>query len=146
MDRFDNASSRDLMRVAPELLRLDDQALMKHLTSGSNCAADIYSLGIVLWEMTSGCVPYKELETPADIVQKVFFGGRPDIEPDHCPPEWSELIVRCWAQEPADRPSASELVSLLEDINRKVKSNPAPTESLAKKQAVQPSKAEQDRL
>ncbi|KAL6066019.1 Serine/threonine-protein kinase drkD [Balamuthia mandrillaris] len=69
--------------------------------------ADVYSFGIVLWELVTQQKPFKEeaFETLEDIFQHVVIDGdRPEI-PAACPPKLAELIKKCWHADPQVRPS-----------------------------------------
>ncbi|MEO8402442.1 MAG: protein kinase [Gammaproteobacteria bacterium] len=56
--------------------------------------ADIYSLGVVLWEMASG-------KSPRNIL-----AGESFTIPKSCPEKFSTLIIRCIDKDPRARPSA----------------------------------------
>ncbi|KAJ7392777.1 hypothetical protein OS493_010434 [Desmophyllum pertusum] len=74
--------------------------------------ADIYSLGIILWEMWYGQQAYAGVKVPT---LEAFFkliekGHRPahvkgSKEP---PPCWRELMNHCWNRNPEKRPSAQK--------------------------------------
>lgn len=72
--------------------------------------ADIYSLGIILWEMWYGQRAFKfaPAETLADFFSLVDDGYRPgDVKGCKPPPTpWKELTEKCWKGDPEERPSA----------------------------------------
>jgi serine/threonine protein kinase/tetratricopeptide (TPR) repeat protein len=76
---------------------------------------DIYSLGLVLYEMLTGAIPFRE-ETQMDTAFARLRREPEDpasLAPD-LPPELSALVLRCLARDPARRPaSARELADLL---------------------------------
>jgi serine/threonine protein kinase len=74
--------------------------------------ADIYSLGMTLWELASRETPFKDAPSPDMISCWVLRGEREDI-PDDCPKKLSSAITACWAQEPEHRPTAKELTEFL---------------------------------
>jgi len=76
---------------------------------------DVYSFGIVLWELFSRKEPYSELSASQIILQVVNKGYRPEI-PANCPPEWKKLIQSCWHQNPDNRPTMEEVFSMLKQI------------------------------
>ena len=82
--------------------------------------ADIYSFGIMLWEMWYGRQAFAEFKgTMIDFFNWVNKGYRPeDVEGDNKPPPaWKQLMSRCWLGDPEQRPSAKicnhEITTLL---------------------------------
>lgn len=71
-------------------------------------ASDIYSLGIVFWEVATGCIPYEDLDEDT-ISQGVKAGERLKI-PTDIPSDFVSIIVKSWDQEPRERPTAQELI------------------------------------
>ena len=76
--------------------------------------ADVYSYGIILWELVAREEPYKEL-TQFTIPNAVFRGERPKI-PQDCPATYASLMERCWAQRADARPTMAEVEEELEPI------------------------------
>ena len=90
-----------------------EQALGEPATPRS----DLYSLGIVLYEMLTGVVPYRADNPVAVCMKHVTEPLRPPRKVDPAiPAAVDALVVKMLAKDPADRPaSASEL---LDDIER----------------------------
>jgi serine/threonine protein kinase len=77
--------------------------------------ADIYSFALILWGLWEQKEPFAEFEHPWEVARHVLEGHRPIIPPD-CPANFRELVSQCWATDPAVRPSADQLVTMLEDL------------------------------
>ena len=70
--------------------------------------SDVWSFGVVLWEIFSGgAQPYFALSNE-EVVEHVRTGKVLQCPPG-APSELYDLMVDCWATEPDDRPSATEL-------------------------------------
>ena len=74
---------------------------------------DIYSYGVVLWEIATGKVPYSEMSTMAIYEYVVTRGWRLTI-PNDISVILQKLISRCWSRNPSDRPTFDEIVQLFE--------------------------------
>lgn len=83
---------------------------------GYSYKADIYSFGIVAWEVWTGQQPYSELPLIEIIFGVTTNGIRPPIEAVE-ESDLADLIERCWAQEPDERPTFEEILSILRDIS-----------------------------
>lgn len=78
-------------------------------------AGDIYSLGIVAWQMLSREVPFHGLHIHTVIYISVK-GTRPKDEAldDEFTGRYKELFRASWSQNVADRPSLGEIISRLD--------------------------------
>eukprot|EP01089_Gocevia_fonbrunei_P014277 TRINITY_DN3876_c0_g1_i1.p1 TRINITY_DN3876_c0_g1~~TRINITY_DN3876_c0_g1_i1.p1 ORF type:complete len:497 (+),score=74.25 TRINITY_DN3876_c0_g1_i1:52-1491(+) len=83
--------------------------------SGYTTKADVYSYGVVLWELITREEPYKGMHKPQIIVGVSKEGLRPQI-PVSCPSELAELMQECWAEDPHTRPLFSEILERLSQM------------------------------
>ena len=77
--------------------------------------SDIWSFGIVLYELiTYGRVPYTGM-TNAQVLEKIQTGYRMGC-PLNCPKQLHDIMVNCWREEPANRPTFETLQWQLEEF------------------------------
>ncbi|CAH3103741.1 unnamed protein product [Pocillopora meandrina] len=88
-----------------------------HFTSMS----DVWSFGIVLWEITTyGELPYSDITGPIALVTRLASGYRMP-RPDRCSEELYELMSSCWKENPLMRPAFSQIAQQLKNFLREVK-------------------------
>jgi hypothetical protein len=74
-----------------------------------------YSYGTLLWELVTRKMPF-EGRDPLEVWAKVREGER-EIIPSHVPSRLRNLITSCWSATPLDRPSFSEILEILKEMN-----------------------------
>uniref|UniRef100_U9T9Y8 Protein kinase domain-containing protein n=1 Tax=Rhizophagus irregularis (strain DAOM 181602 / DAOM 197198 / MUCL 43194) TaxID=747089 RepID=U9T9Y8_RHIID len=79
-------------------------------------ASDIYSIGILMWEISSGQPPFIN-KHDYDLAIKIINGMRPKIIPG-TPLEYKELMEQCWDANPTKRPDIYTLFNKIRDIYR----------------------------
>ncbi|EXX72242.1 Tpk1p [Rhizophagus irregularis DAOM 197198w] len=73
-------------------------------------SSDIYSFGIIMWEMTSGVPAFSNVPHDFDLILNICCHElRPRIV-GGTEVEYIELMKRCWDQDPEKRPSSLELI------------------------------------
>lgn len=75
-------------------------------------SADVFSFGVLVWAIMTQEEPYKEFVHSWDVAEFVLQGKRLPIR-DEWPAAYKDIITRCWAQNPRDRPTTKEIVALL---------------------------------
>ncbi|XP_028400657.1 uncharacterized protein LOC114523822 [Dendronephthya gigantea] len=106
-------TEKSMPYLAPEVL--------ENLTNRTK-KADIYSYGIMLWEMWYGTQAFTEL-MPIDKVkfrEKIADGYRPKIDQITINiPEIHAVMVRCWATEAEERHSAKKCYEIFQEMIEK---------------------------
>ena len=70
--------------------------------------SDIYSMGMVMWELTTGCKPFADVEHGINLIYKIIDGERPEITGD-TPECYASLMKECWDADPLKRPSIEKI-------------------------------------
>ncbi|XP_067943723.1 mitogen-activated protein kinase kinase kinase 21-like isoform X2 [Watersipora subatra] len=91
--------------MAPEVIRISK------FSKGS----DVWSYGVVLWELLTGELPYRGIDTLA-VAYGVAKNQLTLPIPSTCPTVFTNLMQSCWSEDPKERPQFSEIVQALEDI------------------------------
>ncbi|GBC02298.1 hypothetical protein RclHR1_04550005 [Rhizophagus clarus] len=76
--------------------------------------SDVYSVGVLLWEISSGIPPYYGIDDD-NLHWKIFQGLRENPVPD-TPTSYIDLYTDCWDGEPDNRPTMNQVVSRLNNI------------------------------
>ncbi|XP_051781411.1 mitogen-activated protein kinase kinase kinase 7 isoform X2 [Erpetoichthys calabaricus] len=85
---------------------------------GSNYSekCDVFSWGIILWEVITRRKPFDEIGGPAfRIMWAVHNGTRPPLI-KNLPKPIESLMTRCWSKDPSQRPSMEEIVKIMSHL------------------------------
>ena len=89
--------------MAPEVLRGKPYTL----------ASDIYSFSMIMWEFTSGATPFYDRAHDLQLCLSICRGERPEII-ENTPQCYIDLMKKCWDEDPLKRPSALEVLNIIE--------------------------------
>ncbi|EER95467.1 serine/threonine-protein kinase EDR1 [Sorghum bicolor] len=104
--------------MAPEVLRNEQ----------SNEKCDVYSFGVILWELATLRMPWSGMN-PMQVVGAVGFQDRRLDIPKEVDPLVARIIFECWQKDPNLRPSFAQLTSALKTVQRLVTPSHQETQS-----------------
>jgi serine/threonine protein kinase len=105
-DKSSKSIYGNLPYIAPEVI----------VGSGYTFASDIYSIAMLMWEISSGQSPFINYEHENEIVMNIINGVRPKIVPE-TPLEYKNLMKECWDADPLKRPNADALEKKMKKIH-----------------------------
>ncbi|XVE77863.1 hypothetical protein DITRI_Ditri13aG0097400 [Diplodiscus trichospermus] len=70
---------------------------------------DVYSFGLILWEMVAGTIPYEDMNPIQTAFVVVNKNVRP-VVPVDCPAAMRALIEQCWSSHPEKSPEFWQIV------------------------------------
>ncbi|XP_053463708.1 mixed lineage kinase domain-like protein isoform X1 [Nycticebus coucang] len=88
---------------------------LKNFFCKCDVQGEIYSFGIVLWEIATGKIPFEGYDVKK-ICQFVVEDRKQEPLGEDCPPVLQEIIDKCRAYEPSERPSVDEILKKLSTI------------------------------
>ncbi|OIW04384.1 hypothetical protein TanjilG_32576 [Lupinus angustifolius] len=92
--------------LAPEIIAGDPESVTETWMS------NVYSYGMVIWEMVTGEAAYSALSPVQAAVGIAACGLRPEI-PKDCPQTLKYLMTKCWHNTPSKRPHFSDILAML---------------------------------
>eukprot|EP00127_Corallochytrium_limacisporum_P000476 Clim_evm5s14 gene=Clim_evmTU5s14 len=100
--------------LAPEVLRGD---ALGGVLNKDNAPADIYGLGIILWQaLHRGKDPYPDLNATEIGWEVILKGLRPEIDEERCPRNFARLLKLTWNAQGERRPSIDQILQVLEKL------------------------------
>jgi len=90
--------------MAPELMRGEKY----------NEKIDVYSFGIMLYEMITNEIPFKELNQMQLLMEVAVKNQRPNLKSTvTCSAPLHTLMTNCWDENPKNRPSFQQIIEIL---------------------------------
>lgn len=108
-----NAGTAEWM--APEVLRNEP----------SNEKCDVYSFGVILWELCTLQQPWGGMN-PMQVVGAVGFQHRRLDIPDDVDPVIADIIRKCWLTDPRLRPSFADIMAALKPLQKPITNSHMP--------------------
>ncbi|POG83047.1 hypothetical protein GLOIN_2v382909 [Rhizophagus irregularis DAOM 181602=DAOM 197198] len=77
-----------------------------------NKKSDVYSIGVLLWEISSGRPPFCNEPYDVGLAMEILHGLREKPIPN-TPDDYTKLYTDCWNNEPDNRPTINQVVAKL---------------------------------
>src|SRR6516162_10809511 len=105
-DKPSTAIYGNLAYIAPEVIN----------GKGYTFKSDIYSIAMLMWEISSGQPPFINYEHDYDLAMNIVNGIRPNTVPG-TPLEYKNLMKQCWDADPSKRPDIRTLQKKVDELN-----------------------------
>ena len=80
-----------------------------------NSSVDVYSFGVIVWQVLRSKVPFRDMGKKAYIQEVVVGGKRPALD-RRWPLGFSQLLQKCWHEDKDARPTFSQIVGELDSL------------------------------
>ncbi|KAA6425511.1 MAG: kinase [Trebouxia sp. A1-2] len=86
-------------------------------------AADVYSFGMLMWEIYTGSSLFKGLTVGQVFFMVVYEAHRPAV-PEDCPEAFTALMTSCWKADPLERPTFQQITKDLQLLYGEARKKP----------------------
>src|SRR6185369_10282790 len=84
--------------------------------------SDIYSIGMLMWEIFAGHPLFDDRSHDADLIFQICKGLRPPILPN-MPDDCAQMMQKCWDADPSKRPNIGEIWDFAKDKLKEIHKN-----------------------
>ncbi|KAJ0105974.1 hypothetical protein Patl1_17571 [Pistacia atlantica] len=112
---------------APEVLAEQEEGSTS--TSKYSEKADVYSFGMLFFELLTGKVPFEDGHLQGDKMTRNIKAGERPLFPSGYPKYIVNLTKKCWHPTPSQRPSFSSICRILRYIKKSLVMNPEHAQS-----------------
>ncbi|PKC04129.1 kinase-like protein [Rhizophagus irregularis] len=104
--------------VKEKIPYIDPQRLKNQIIN-NNKKSDVYSVGVLLWEISSGQKPFNSYDNSCDQISLTLniLEGKREIPIIGTPDDYINIYTRCWQDNPYDRPDIHQVFSDLINLN-----------------------------
>ncbi|RIB07547.1 kinase-like domain-containing protein [Gigaspora rosea] len=92
--------------IAPEVLRGNSYTKK----------SEIFSFGIIMWEMAFFIPPFKDRTHDVHLVVDILLKGLRPLIMSSIPKIYENIMKLCWHEDPSKRPDASQLIVILDEF------------------------------
>ncbi|KAG8687535.1 hypothetical protein FRC11_007066 [Ceratobasidium sp. 423] len=101
--------------MAPELIGSDS---LNAPYGKPNFASDIYALGMTIYEIFSGTLPFFGLKREPQVILAIMNRELPERIPGVFTDELWDLLGQCWKYDAQERPTARQVLHVLHELHR----------------------------
>ncbi|CAB4418538.1 unnamed protein product [Rhizophagus irregularis] len=93
-----------------------DPQCIKNIKYKKDKKSDIYSLGVLLWEISSGGLPFHDYRSNRNILAiHISYKNLREEPIKDTPLKYQQLYQKCWDDEPKSRPDIKEVYKILNE-------------------------------
>ncbi|RHZ86503.1 hypothetical protein Glove_50g102 [Diversispora epigaea] len=100
----------------------DPEYLRNMKTYKRNKASDIYSLGVLFWELSSGIPPFNT-KSSFEIYKSIIDDGERETPVNGTPEDYIKIYSNAWEDDSKQRPTIETICDSLENIQKKLHHN-----------------------